>query len=1258
MIAPRQADRYYQIVIAFGGLAFLIYGLFINAQFDAKSGIFLLLTILAGLLIQYPFKLLQDEISLLPAVGLGGALIIGPVSAAWAISCGILCGYTYRWLIHEKRTWRRFLKPISWIKIGYKSGIIIIPLFLSFAIFGYSNKLLMNIWHAGLGMSAVFIVLHATLFGGFFIFKLRSKPYPRLRAELIAFITIEFLPIPFVLLIVGMYPVNNTNALALFAGIPIIVAYLIYQMNAIKIEHERRSRELSTLNHISSTIRSTLNLDELLPVIQEQVMQLLEVNNFYVALYDSEADELWYPFAIKLGKIRNWPRRAISDRLTDRVIKEEQAILLTPQTKPTLAPIGLPPSEDTPIAWLGVPLISSERTIGCLAVFSLEPGNIFTKADLDVLTILSGQASVAIENALLYQQVQHRAHQMETLNQLTAAMTASLDLSEVLTQVCNFVARVGGSEQSAIFLLDQETNTVSLAHTRGLDDDFRQRNASFSISNSRRAGCLRTGKPMVIPDIKNSSMGVDLIHHFQADHIQALADFPLVTPDGQIGFLSVYFNETHDFSHEEVSVLQTFASQAALAVANARLHARTDAALAKRVNQLTTLEAVGRELSAESYSDRLFDLILQYALEITNSCCGAVLIQESDSQSMKVKAANGYRIPNDTFPIHRGITGRVARSFTTANIGDVTKDPDYLDLRDGDTRSQLCIPIIHEKRMLGIISLESLEYFAYSESEESFVTQLANHAAIDIINAELYRETQRRLGEQSTLYQASTKLVGAVSPNQVIQTISQAIDAVIKPLGISIYFWSSETQKYALVGEPSKYGHIEIVPSAELTRLLLNNSNLSAIKSDHPLLGSFTAGCDNCQVFIFPLDINQQQPGIIVIYLVQHRNISKNEAELIKTLLAQGTIALHNARNFVEAKNGRDRLAAILNSIEEGILMIDIEGHVLLANEPIRVLTGLSVEEILETPLFELPDQILKTLGYTQSEITSIISALNRTQLPVSPKTNFRIKHPQRTNIIERVTTPVWGHDGTIIGLMIVLRDITEEREIEETREAITETIVHDVRSPMSAIVGSLELLSDTLADADNPIIAQSLLVAQRSAHRVLSLTEALLDIARLQSGRMEIDFENIDLPTLVSELMVEYTVLANDNNVIIRNDIPNQLPAIRADRDKLIRVITNLVDNAIKFSPQGGYIVISAEVESSQFLNIKVSDSGPGVPQDYRERIFERFVQVPGQNIRRRGTGLGLTFCQLTVEAHGGSIWVDSNPDGGSVFTFSMPIA
>ncbi len=1262
MTTPHQADRYYRIMIAIAGLASLIYSLRTIPQIGTHFGIFLLLALFAGYLIQYPIILLQNEITLIPLVALFGGFFLGPTPAIWAITMGIFSGFTFRWMAREGRTWRYLFSQNAWIKIGYKVGIICIPLVVTFSIFGYSNKLTENqeqtLWPSSLWVSAVFMGLYGVLLIGSFIISLPRNPYSKRWSETITLIAIELLSILFVLLIVEIYPENNAEALALFVGIPVLMVYLLNRLNATQIINERRVLELSTLNHISSTIRSTLNLDELLSVIQEKVMQLFNIDNFYVALLDRETEELWYPFAMKFGQKQIWPRRAISNRLTDRVILNGEAILITPQTKLKLDPVGLPPSEETPTSWLGVPLISSEHTIGCLAVFTIKPGTFFTSADVDVLTILSGQTSVVIENALLYQQTQHRAHQLETLNQLTGAMTASLDLLEVLSQVCNSVAKVGRSQQSAIFLLDQEGDTVSLAHMHGLDESFQQRNSTFSITNSKRARCLQTGKPMVISDVKNTSLSVDLVLHFQADNIRAFADFPLITPDGQIGFLSVYFNEKHDFLKEEVGVLQTFASQAALAVANARLHARTDAALSKRVNQLTTLEAVGRELTAASHSDQLFSLILKYALEMTNSCCGTVSIYKSNSRDITIRAAHGYNIQNDEFPIHKGITGRVERTHSTANIGDVTEDEDYLDLCGSDIRSQLSVPIIHEKRMLGVISLESPDLFAYSESEESFVTQLANHAAIDIINAELYHETQHRLQEQSTLYQVSTKLVSAVSPNQVAQTITQAIDAVIHPIEIGIYNWIDGTSKYTLIGEVNQPISSEIDPSPELTRLLIQDIGLQSIQPDHTLFDSFDTSCNNCQIFIFPLEMSQQRPGFVTLHLAQSRHITRNEAELLKTIIAQGAIALQNARNFLDAKNGHDRLTAILNSIEEGILMIDTEGHVLLANEPIRVLSGTSVEEFLETPIFELPDQILETIGYNQPEIRSIINTISRLQAPSSPKTNFEVQDSQRTRKVERVTTPIWGHDGTIIGLMIVVRDITEDYEIEQTREAITETIVHDVRSPMSAIVGALELLSDTLADSDNPIIEQSLLVAQRSAFRVLSLTDALLDIARLQSGRMEIEFENIDLPSLVAELMIEFTALANDNSVIIHNDTPDQLPAIRADLDKLIRIITNLVDNAIKFSPQGGHVFISAEAKSNQFLSIKVTDSGPGVPLDYRDKIFERFVQVPGQRSHRRGIGLGLAFCRLTVEAHGGKIWVDANPDGGSIFGFDLPFA
>ena len=164
--------------------------------------------------------------------------------------------------------------------------------------------------------------------------------------------------------------------------------------------------------------------------------------------------------------------------------------------------------------------------------------------------------------------------------------------------------------------------------------------------------------------------------------------------------------------------------------------------------------------------------------------------------------------------------------------------------------------------------------------------------------------------------------------------------------------------------------------------------------------------------------MSHQHPGLVVLHLHTDQQIDEEEIKLLKAILAQGSIALQNAHYFQEATNGRDRLTAILNSIEEGILMVDIDGSVLLANEPVRTLLGLPLDKFFAIRLHDLPDEALRTLGYNQAEIRTLLEALRKKQVPASPKVVVEVHHSQRTSLIERITTPVWGGDGAVIGWM------------------------------------------------------------------------------------------------------------------------------------------------------------------------------------------------------------------------------------------------
>jgi signal transduction histidine kinase len=203
-----------------------------------------------------------------------------------------------------------------------------------------------------------------------------------------------------------------------------------------------------------------------------------------------------------------------------------------------------------------------------------------------------------------------------------------------------------------------------------------------------------------------------------------------------------------------------------------------------------------------------------------------------------------------------------------------------------------------------------------------------------------------------------------------------------------------------------------------------------------------------------------------------------------------------------------------------------------------------------------------------------------------------------------------------------------------------------------------VDILADTWpADQRDELTEQALRVAHNGTQRVLGLIETLMDIARLKSGKIELNLTWLDFHHLAANTVAELLTQANEASISLQNDVPADLPKIRADNGKIGRVFTNLLDNALKFTPDNGQVSVSAEWNPAGAIAVHVSDTGPGIPEEYREKIFDRFSQVPGQSGRRRGSGLGLTFCKLAVEAHGGHIWVEPRPGGGSTFTVVLPI-
>jgi signal transduction histidine kinase len=226
-------------------------------------------------------------------------------------------------------------------------------------------------------------------------------------------------------------------------------------------------------------------------------------------------------------------------------------------------------------------------------------------------------------------------------------------------------------------------------------------------------------------------------------------------------------------------------------------------------------------------------------------------------------------------------------------------------------------------------------------------------------------------------------------------------------------------------------------------------------------------------------------------------------------------------------------------------------------------------------------------------------------------------------------------------------------------RDDLTNTIIHDLRSPLSSILGSLYFLDELTEDPPESPARTTLTVSIRSANKLMNLVNSLLDIARLSSGQslVELQAQRFEV---VLDAAVEYLLpLAQDSEISLVKQVEPDLPLVLIDEDKINRVLVNLLDNALKFTPRGGQVTIAVErwADNAERPQVRclVRDDGPGIPLEYRTRVFDRFVQITQRPGRRRGTGIGLNFCQLAVDAHGGKIWIEEGPHGGSDFYFTL---
>jgi len=408
-------------------------------------------------------------------------------------------------------------------------------------------------------------------------------------------------------------------------------------------------------------------------------------------------------------------------------------------------------------------------------------------------------------------------------------------------------------------------------------------------------------------------------------------------------------------------------------------------------------------------------------------------------------------------------------------------------------------------------------------------------------------------------------------------------------------------------------------------------------------------------ILAIPLIVGKEILGLVEVHSKSERVYKERELRTARTIAGQAAIALKNTDLFRQVQDNHESLLAVLNSTEEGILMADPEGKIILANHQLENLIGISLDDLINQYLSNPELEIAELLGFSQHLLSERLASMKE-DLPAFVTTvSYEVQKP-KYRALERTETPVVDSTGNHIGWLLIIRDISSEIELTETRNQLTEMIVHDLRSPLTAILSSLKILGGLATEeSENPMVKQALSVAQRSCDQMLGLVNSLLDIAKLETGQLLLSQDALSFQTLCVDLIETYIPAANELGILLSCRIEDEVPTYQGDEDKIRRVLLNLLDNALRFTPPGGQVFLHTKCEAESIF-ISVSDTGPGIPSEYREKIFDRFVQVPGSTGRGLGTGLGLSFAKLTIEAHNGEIWVEDNPGGGSIFFIRLP--
>jgi PAS domain S-box-containing protein len=831
-------------------------------------------------------------------------------------------------------------------------------------------------------------------------------------------------------------------------------------------------------------------------------------------------------------------------------------------------------------------------------------------------------------------------------------------------------------------------------------------------------GLFETMQETRHPIVLNTSEDYGTINIFPipgTDHSKSLVAIPIISGDRVLGLIQLEnYERENAYGESELRLLTTIAASLGAALENAYLFNETQRLLKEteqRNSELAIINKIQQALASKLDFQAIIDLFGDEIMRIfppeqENAQNYSALIALYDSQTNLIHFpylinGEGTHFVQPAMELGPGLTSTVIQSGEPLVLKTLEKQiahglVDYADERlKAKSQSWLGVPIRSGDRVIGVFSVEDPRPNLFTEADVRLLSTLAASLGVALEKARLFDETQRllketdqRAAELATVNTVSSALISELDLEALIDLVGEQIRSIFKADIVYVALLDRENQT---INFPYQYGdkHEPLPLGQGLTSKVIQSGKPLLINREieqrRKELGTKLVGKSVRSFLGVPVFVSGEAVGVISVqHATQEDAFSEKDQHLLSTIAANVGIALQNARLFEEIKRQEQqahemqrRLADIIDFLPDATLVIDHESKVIAWNHAIEEMTGISTAEMLGKGGYEyalpfygerrpilidlvlVPQEEFEQEKYVQIKRTGEILT-GETYTPALPS---------GSRYLFAMAAPLHDVNGKIEGAIETIRDITDRKQAEEelrkakaeaeqanhAKSAFLANMSHELRTPLNAIIGFTRIVRRKGADVLPEKQTENLDKVLTSADNLLNLINTVLDIAKIEAGRMDVLPANFRFGPMI-DLCANTAQPLLLPTVTLEKQVDENITTIYSDQDKIRQIILNLLSNAAKFTHEGK-ITLSAKQENNH-LYISVADTGIGISAEALPHIFKEFEQADTTTTRKYGgTGLGLTISRNLARLLGGDLTVQSEFGQGSTFTLVIPV-